>query len=1137
MKPVDFYYIISFICLFFYANGQQAPTIGSELLQQLEASVRAGKKKSLRDLGSLLDQPLVNTQARDILKRYTMFSEEEIDWSKEPSKAEFLQFYYNQENQFQFSDLTGNFFLSSLETRKIKSEVKPLDIPDREQLMSSFHQIETTTKQAINNRNTDVLIEQIELLRLMALPNAKQYILDLSDLIRQPKSQKWPASVYQALNKALVSCDDLRSLESVLALLTENHIETSEALHSLSMISNISLPVQSPKRVVLKQYKQYIDSLGTLHDIRMFGYEKLFSFQPSFFNNIVDYYGRVLCFANERQWLVHNAIKDLMRTTHPRALFYLVAVGFKNQYHYPTAPFLMEEAIKLIQLNTHINIGVEDHQRKIQFLGQTNTDRHTQLNYLAYWAINYDDYEWDASRDKFVNKHQALEKTQHYERLFRRLNSRNDSVAISSFKQLTEGDPTEIVSLADKYRQMFRSYNQTLPPFKYKYLEQLAQLTQFCRRYNISYEPKQKLSRLLEDLRASSDRSERYQIENEIIRSLTINDITPLEYWSCLHQENKKNNFSIGRILDIFYSKHWLEIIADDLQLRLYLKKADLLKNIGVIGVCNAYLNKFDLDNITIKERLQQVSSEETDQQIINQIAQLVQFSETDEITAVADFLSSPLYFDKRDINILPAPSTEELAQITKLIKEEEDYNVIKQLFFYLRLHPNLESVPYLFDIASDDRVLVKRRGIELTVADNVTPILESVFNYNFPKTEENKIFDIRPWNTLWDKDKANYTHWPKKFFEETMTILEEQAQLSIDDINLITESPNYDSTYKHFCLKALQKVQPLKDVRSLNIEPKLSAITDLAYFENFGFSYKELDDIPKLFDGGHPELLLNYLVSKAQLFDDDQKGSFYNNMFRHTWFSVYINSGSADLVVIAYIQQVLEKYLNESDYLSEYEEQVTTLHIAQLQNIGKPLEERLLASFDLNADVTAKAKIQETIISTISYADIEIIAKHFEILTTTLGPEPWAFLSLDFGLPVFDLHDKQSYIAFRRNLLDMTEYELYFYYLQQFGVDFLNKKGELDYEKIANILRFDSVTPFVGGGGGKRDYHTYGVIKLLELNFGTRLGYHEKLNENQSFYTFSTAKRSKAWIDFLSEKNLIIPLTDEAPSFNRLIE
>ncbi|MFT5802185.1 MAG: hypothetical protein ACI956_001996, partial [Nonlabens sp.] len=301
--------------------------------------------------------------------------------------------------------------------------------------------------------------------------------------------------------------------------------------------------------------------------------------------------------------------------------------------------------------------------------------------------------------------------------------------------------------------------------------------------------------------------------------------------------------------------------------------------------------------------------------------------------------------------------------------------------------------------------------------------------------------------------------------------------------------------------------------------------------------SYKELDDIPKLFELNDPATLLKFLIQRADLFEMEKKGSFYNNMFRHAWFSTYLNSGDADLVTVAYVQQTLETYLDESEYMSEYEEQITTLHVAQLQNIGKPLEERLLAPFDLNADVSAKAKIQETIISTVSYEEIGIIAKHFAGLSATLGKEPWAFLYRDFGIPVFNLNEKQAYISFRRNLNNMTEYELYFHYIKKFGVDFYDKKGNLDYEKIANILRFDSVTPFVGGGGGKRDYHGYGIIKLLELTFATRLGFHEKLNESQSFYTFSTAKRNKAWIDFLLERNLILIPEEEAPSFNRLVE
>ena len=81
-------------------------------------------------------------------------------------------------------------------------------------------------------------------------------------------------------------------------------------------------------------------------------------------------------------------------------------------------------------------------------------------------------------------------------------------------------------------------------------------------------------------------------------------------------------------------------------------------------------------------------------------------------------------------------------------------------------------------------------------------------------------------------------------------------------------------------------------------------------------------------------------------------------------------------------------------------------------------------------------------------------------------------------------------------------------------------------------LLQYEIVTPFAGGGGSTRDQFTYGVIKLLELHFKTRLGFHEKLNENQTFYSYSSNKRAAAWRKYLSENNLVTVKTNLPPSF-----
>ena len=73
----------------------------------------------------------------------------------------------------------------------------------------------------------------------------------------------------------------------------------------------------------------------------------------------------------------------------------------------------------------------------------------------------------------------------------------------------------------------------------------------------------------------ASDPQERFKLENKLIKELQLKDITSVEYWACLEEHDIEFNFSIGRILDRFYSEHWDEIKNDDDQLRLFLKKAE----------------------------------------------------------------------------------------------------------------------------------------------------------------------------------------------------------------------------------------------------------------------------------------------------------------------------------------------------------------------------------------------------------------------------------------------------------------------------------------------------------------------------------------------------------------------------------
>ena len=224
---------------------------------------------------------------------------------------------------------------------------------------------------------------------------------------------------------------------------------------------------------------------------------------------------------------------------------------------------------------------------------------------------------------------------------------------------------------------------------------------------------------------------------------------------------------------------------------------------------------------------------------------------------------------------------------------------------------------------------------------------------------------------------------------------------------------------------------------------------------------------------------------------------------------------------------------MTNSELISEFEEQSTLLHVAELQNVGRSLDEKLEASIALDMSEDAKATIQEAIISRVSFDEISTVMKYIEKLSSKPGYSASTYLYKDFGIPIFNL-DKTAQIQLVENHKNMNGFQFYKHYLKKFGVDFLKDNDELDFKKIYNILKYEIVTPFTGGGS-QRDYFTYGIIKLLEFDFNTRLSFHEKLNENQTFYTHSANKRASKWMQLLEERRLVQPDPSVPASFNRL--
>jgi hypothetical protein len=1082
------------------------------LLDHLQLEINAGNPKALRDLGSLLDNDEAKFRAQGMLVNHTLFTATEIDLEKAVNRQQLLDFFYSNQKQIKHSQLLNAFYLTPIESQPAPYELKNLKREEPRDLSAQLRKLTLKFEAFTATGETSAAISTIKKIGELQIAEGYKYLVDVlfqNRLLLGAFKNATP--VIQEICQVLIEYPTNKTVVTILQLIDDELITPKFASPILEKLTNITVVEDKKFSALEKRYQYWLDSLGTVEKMREFGYGMVFNIQKNFFQFPVDYYGKILSQASQYPWIRHNSRKDLVATEHPRALFYLSALlyRYRNDDQKSEEFNLILQELKTL---TKLDIAVEG-KAGMSYAHEWKKDEKALLNYLKYWSVHYGDFEWDDIRNAYVNREAALALTENYERLYRRLNSNNDSVAMQSYLLLTEGDPVEVVALAKKYKDLLRNYNRSLPDMKYRYLEQLVDLTGFCRRNNVRYKAPARLQTFMNQLGRTKSKKERYSIENQIIERLQLDEVTALEYWGCLNESQLEISFSVGRILDKFYTQNWERIIKNESYLRLYLKKSKLFANIGVIGVCNDYLRKFETLSRVERKVLEDMLTVESDLDIIEQINVLLNGESQEEEKTLMALLEGSVSMSKEELENLPAPSQEELEEINNYLIDKENGRSSKQIWIYLNHHQPLDFTPIAIQLLG--------QGIEEKAT---LKWLDDIFDF----TPEDK---GSGWLALWEKEGKRYKKWQQIFFEDRIEKIKTAEKLSIKDINSVTRSEFYHSSLKNTCLVALKKVSPTKDIRRLKLADPLSIKEDLIFFQDFDFRSKELDDIPKLFNLKEDlAILITWLNKKAMNFTVEEQGGFYNVLFRSNWFADYVNNNHLATTDADFVKKSLEFYLNESDYLSEFEELETVRNIALIENSKKTLVEKIKFSIAINVDELSRNKIQEGILSRITYEEIPVVAPYLNDLNSVKN---YNFLSKDFGLPIYNLTDYEVIQVLIANHKKLSEFEFYAHYLTDFGVDFKKNNGNLDFDKIYEILQYDIITPFVGDGGNRRDFYTYGIIKLLELHFKTTLGFHEKLNENQTFYSFSSSKRAMAWRKYLLENEIVKAKPELTPSFN----
>ena len=337
--------------------------------------------------------------------------------------------------------------------------------------------------------------------------------------------------------------------------------------------------------------------------------------------------------------------------------------------------------------------------------------------------------------------------------------------------------------------------------------------------------------------------------------------------------------------------------------------------------------------------------------------------------------------------------------------------------------------------------------------------------------------------------------------------------------INAITMHPGFKIESEKMWLRALLKKWPHTNMlTNIALSEKLSAKTDIGFFETIFTKPDDLGMIWRWYQSDDMGALIGKYQSFISNYSQEEQGGYIFNFLRaepvQQWL---LNFGSQ----LSGKQEILEAinawYINQ-DYLSEYDEGEVKLILLLIEFAGEPLANKLAVTCAIPSQ-GQKAFMQRAILASVRYSDLAQISDFLQCLAEEPNEEPVLYKTLrHLGLPPVIRTLDGKPLPFNKTLLESIVQGI-----ELLGIPlFMPNSHELNYTEVQHILQYERVIPFVGGGGAIRDWYVFSTIKLLEQMHGTSLGFHPKLNEDQSFFTYNSTDRAEAWLKYLQEKGLI---------------
>ncbi|WP_299122345.1 hypothetical protein [uncultured Tenacibaculum sp.] len=1118
------------------------------------------KRQFIRKRGQNTNTTNLREVALSILYYYTDF--EGLSINDSLTTSSFKKFLYNNNLKIKYSNLLNKFINIPLSERKVEYRLRKLNKEIEEE--PSLRAIKLEIKELVGNGRYYNIIEKIESAARLKSNEAFEFLKECAE------GRYWDngendrgKQIYSGICYSLRHFKTIESAKLIVEIL-ENHevYSIDECILALSKITNVDLVIKNQSyENITQEYKQLFEAYPSIKELKKFGYEAVFKnhdFDP---DNIAEFYGTVLLNSSDYWWINYHALQDIFESNDPLSLRYVGSQLHRKVSIYNDHLGRVEfDIIKIMEEKTGVKLEVKD--RTGNWTANYNDDV-AKVNYLVYWYNHYKDYKWNSLKKQFENTYDQILEPDYVSILFKKLFNKNDSIALNAYLQLTQQKPEIVKSKINQYNlSSFGDSNGSLPMFAEKFLLQLVELTAYCENHKVIYLPSNSLVSEINVLDKTKSFKKKYQIENKLIQSLNIKDITPLEYYTLI---NNKANSSVSRILDKWYSKNWDKIVGDNKELKLYLKKSALYDRLGIIGNVNKYAFKFNNAKPSTIKKLKALVKLENDEDI-KAMALKVLNNYTDStkkekiIISLSDFLTN-----KKN-------RSEETASLVK-VNTEEDYEALfgalakadkkeaNNLITIIMRNVNVNMTPFLIKSLTI-KTLVDQGNISrhdknmnyhsisynIFVSDKIIACLEHIHNHVFPIPQDPKL-DVKfvsssrssssyfrnkhktanKWGKLFEKNAQGYKNWGRNFYLNRIKKLKKKDSITIQDINVILSSEYYKNEDKSLVFSSLAKVKPKNAISYLELKEGILGMEDIRYFRDASFNAGDLERVVTIFKGLPPKKIIDYIKEVSKNFEPSERGKMYYNLMWNTQFKNWVKEINISSIYKEEIIEALKAYRNilrkdSFNYL------YVNKFIGVIEFQGEPIENVLQKVIAMKSEGTELAK---SILKDANYKDLGTVLKYYKDLPIT-DYKRLEYLTRDLGFCLMDDYSDELINEFNKNYEAMSEAELYSFYLDKTGVVY-KKNGKLDFEKIYNVLEFNLVDGFIGGRDYERHTHVYSIIRLLELYFNKHFGEDRKFNNSVSNMLYSVSEKAFLWMKFLKEKGHVKLTQYNVPSISNV--